>query len=141
MKIENKNLKLKVEKNLKLKISKGKTFIYVYCVREENISSSSNNNFVKINCSNLTPITSHVYELSNNTINLFAYDFELLGSVNFTLMYKFKNCSMSYEYMPIPNNLIYSHLNLKSKNKYNIFMNKFKLKGLFKIEFLQLVKI
>ena len=137
--LKNKELiKNKIANNLHVKFFKGKTVVYVYCV---NKIESINNNFVKINCQNLNPITSHVYELSTNNINLFCQDLELLGNIDFVMMYKFKNCSMSYKSMPLPNNLIYSCLNLKSKNKYNMFKEKYNKKGIYKIEFLQLTNI
>lgn len=128
----------KLISNLNIKFYKGKTVIYIYCVNKLHEDS---NNFTKINCQNLTPITSHVYEISNNTINLLNHDFELIGNIDFVMKYKFKNCSMSYQAMPVPNNLIYSHLNLKSKNKYNMFKSKYNKKGIYKIEFFQLINI
>lgn len=131
-------LKQKLIKNLKVNFSKGNTVIYIYCV---NKLHEDNNTFVKINCQNLTPIISHVYEISTNTINLFSQDFELIGNIDFVMKYKFNSCSMPYQIMPIPNNLIYSHLNLKSKNKYNMFKRKYNKKGIYKIEFLQLINI
>jgi hypothetical protein len=137
--LKNKQLiKQKLTNNLNIKFSKGKTVIYIYCI---NKLDESNNTFTKINCHNLTPITSHVYEISNNTINLFNYDFELIGNIDFVMNYKFNNCSMSYKPISIPNNLIYSHLNLKSKNKYNMFKKKYNKKGIYKVEFFQLINI
>jgi hypothetical protein len=133
----NQLIKQKLTNNLNIKFYKGKTVIYIYCVNKLHES----NNFTKINCQNLTPITSHVYEISNNTINLWNHDFELIGNIDFVMKYKFKNCSMSYQVMPVPNNLIYSHLNLKSKNKYNMFKKKYNKKGIYKIEFFQLINI
>jgi len=134
MKIELNN---KIIEQSKLNLNKGKTYIYA-CVKN---NQSNLNDFIKLDCKNLHPITHHIYDMSTNSINVYGTELKLLGYVNFVLRFKINNTSMNYVNLPIPNNLIYSLLNLDGKNKYKQIKEKYKGKGLYKINFLQLIKL
>ena len=128
----------KILNQIKLNTFSGKTYIYA-CVKNKNTTQS--NDFLQLNCKNLQPITSHIFDISTNTISVYGVEIKLLGSVNFVLKMKINNSSMNSINLPIPNNLIYSLLNLDGKNKYNEIKEKYKEKGLYKINFLQLIKL
>lgn len=133
-----KSIKSKLQEQVNFNICKGKTYIYA-CVK--NIKFPSQNEFIQVDCKNLHPITSHIYNINTNTISVYCVSLELIGSVDFVLRFKLNNSAMPYINLPVPNNLIYSNLNLEAKNKYNVLKNKYKGKGLYKINFLQLIKL
>lgn len=136
-KISNNDLILKkLIKNSKLSLKKGRTYIYA-CVKDN--MSECFNEFHQIDCKNLHPITSHIYNLNNNSVSVYCKEFKFIGYVDFVLKFKIYNSCMNYINIPIPNNLIYSCLNLDGKNKYNSIKEKYKKKGLYKINFLQLI--
>lgn len=136
-KISKNNLIIKkLFKNTKISLRKGRTYIYA-CIKD-NISPNSNE-FHEIDCKHLHPITSHIYNLSNNSISVYCKELKFIGVIEFILKFKISNSSMNYINIPIPNNLIYSCLNLDGKNKYNTVKQKYKGKNLYKINFLQLI--
>lgn len=136
--IKNILIKKKLFKQVNIGIQSGKTYIYA-CVK--NNKTIEKNGFLQLDCKNLNPITSHIFNINTNTISVYCEELKFIGSINFVLKFKVNNSNYNYINIPIPNNLIYSCLNLDGKNKYNVIKNKYKGKGLYNINFLQLIKI